>query len=338
VKHLIKYCLLIFAIILIAAFGSCRKELAKSEAFAVVDKIALSYGNKRIFHSFEIKNTGDKTLSYRLEEQSEWLEISTMQGEISGKSSLAITGKISRIGLPRGNYQSVIKVFTSTGDFDISVFMNVEMYLLTFINPVYTTINLRFDTLLLSPDTNRFVRRIGKQDSVQFGFFAPPPLIVYYAETYGRYSDSTQLGLKMQWKGNRFLETNENPRLFLDVSKAFFHLSIINNFHVLNPLYVNAGSPVEFLENIFIYQSSDPLPIGYYHARNNTVIRAYITGSTSAITWSNGAQFTLTDTVNQSVIVSSFNNDTIGMKTRPIRKHNSDISRRYGKVIRLESD
>jgi hypothetical protein len=55
-------------------------------------------------------------------------------------------------------------------------------------------------------------------------------------------------------------------------------------------LYVNAGSPVEMIENIFIYQSSDPLPIGYYHARNNTVIRAFITGTTSTVNLTNSME------------------------------------------------
>lgn len=339
-KHKPFYTFLIAMAIVLLSVTSCRKNSFQADAFAVVDKVSLSFGNIRIYNGFEITNTGDKSLNYQIDEQIDWLEISNPTGQVAGNSSTEITCKVSRTGLPQQNYHAVIAVNTSTGSFTIDVFMMVDMYLLTFINPVFTTINLKIDTTLSTTDTSLFTRRIGKNDSIQFGFFTPPGLVVYYAQTFGQYTDSTQLGLKMEWKGNKFLENLENPRLFLDVSKAYFHLSIMNVFEVLNPLFVNAGSQYEFIENIFIYQSSNAFPIGYYHAFNNTTIRAYIVGSSSALTWSNGGQFTFPNTINQSVLLETYNGDTLKKKSFPaefIYPHRQDISRHYGDVIELLS-
>lgn len=292
----------------------CTKKLDNTAASAVLDKISIHYGNDRIYNGFTLGNTGEENLSYQVIEEIPWLEVANPNGQVSGKSSIAVTCVATRTGLPQGNYSGKLTVMTSSEDFTLDIYMNVNMFLVTFINPVHTTINLRFDTVLISPDTSRISRNIGKNDSVQFGFFQPPDVITYYAQTSGRYTDSTQLGLLMEWEGQQFINQPEMPRYSLDISKAFFHLSIINANQVLSPLYVNAGSQFEMIENIFVFQSSEPLPIGYYHALENTVIRAFVAGESSTITWSNNGQFELPFTINQAVVIDTYSNDTIKKK------------------------
>jgi hypothetical protein len=293
---------------------ACKKRLEKSAASAVVDRISMHYGNERIYNGFNLGNTGEENLTYQVTEEIPWLEVANPAGEVAGQSTIEITCIANRTGLTRGNYSGKINLQTSSKEFTLDVYMNVNMFLVTFINPVYTIINLKIDTLLISPDTNTFSRNIGKKDSVQFGFFQPPDIITYYAQTSGRYTDSTQLGLMMEWEGQQFVSQSEMPRYSLDVSKAFFHLSIINTNQVLSPLFVNAGSPFETIENIFVFQSSEALPIGYYHALNNTVIRAFVAGQSSTITWSNNGQFELPFTINQAVVIDTYSNDTLKKK------------------------
>lgn len=340
-RNFILYTAIIFsAFCLLATTNSCRKKTSDTEAFAVLDKIALNYANNRIYNEFTLSNTGQKTLSYQVDEQIDWLEVTNPIGELAGRSDIDIVCKVNRSGLPKNNYSGKIYLYTNNGDFTIDVYMMVDMYLVTFINPVFTTIALKIDTLIFSTDTNLYAKNIGKNDSAQFGFFSRPELVTYFAQTSGRYTDSTQLGLTMTWEGQKILNGLQTPRLFLDISKAYFHLSIINNNQVLNPLYVNAGTPYEFLENIYVYQSSDPLPIGYYHALANTLIRAYVAGASTSVTWSNGGQFTLPFTINQSVVIDTYSNDTIKKKSYQITNQAfnlQNISRNYGDVINIFS-
>lgn len=328
---------ILFTVLFLVATIACRKISDETNAFAKIDKVSLSYGNDRLFNGFTIRNTGQKSLSWQIDEQIDWLEVSNAMGSVAARGQIDITCKVSRVGLPQGNYTGQLTILTSTGDFVIEVYMMVDMYLLTFINPVFTTIRLDMDTVETLGNSVLYTRLIGKNDSIQFGFFSPPDFAAYYAQTSGRYTDSTQLGLMMEWNNSAFLIDIENPRIFLDVSKAYFHLSIINNFLVLNPLFVNPGSQFEFVENIFVYQSSDPLPIGYYHALPNTSIRAYMVGSTSTVTWQNGGQFTLNDSVNQGVIVDNPDGDTTTMKSaRPYKLNHllsKFISRDFGDVF-----
>jgi hypothetical protein len=332
----IAFVLLVSALIAVVA---CKRNFEQADAFAVVDKISLSYGNERIFNTFTITNTGQQNLNYLVEEEMEWLEVMTAPtGIIEGNTALEITCRVSRSGLARNNYQGVVNVKTGTGDFSIDVFMMVDMFPVTFINPVYSTIGLFADTVEFAGNNATWYRNIGAGDSVQFGFFSRPTLIAYYGQTSGMYTDSTQLGLTMEWNGSRQIGNIEQPRFVMDISKAYFHLSIINTFQVLTPLFINPGTQFETIENIFIPPSALPMPIGYYQALGNTSIRALVSGSSSSVTWSNNNHFTLSDSLNQSVVVASYNSDTIPKKSGFIpeiilQSHN--LSEGYGTLIHI---
>jgi hypothetical protein len=337
-KPLYKIVLLLIVSALIAAVA-CKRNFEEADAFALVDKISLSYGNERIFNTFTITNTGQQNLNYLIDEELEWLEVMTATtGNIEGNTALEVTCRVTRSGLARNNYHGVVNVKTGTGDFSIDVFMMVDMFPVTFINPVFSTIELFADTVEFSGTNAALHRNIGAGDSVQFGFFSRPALMAYYGQTSGMYTDSTQLGLTMEWNGSRQIGNIEQPRFVMDISKAYFHLSIINTFQVLTPLFINPGTQFEIIENIFIPQNTLPQPIGYYQALGNTSIRALVAGSSSSVTWSNNNHFTLSDTVNQSVVVASYNSDTIPKKSGFIpeiitQSHN--LSDGYGTLIRI---
>ncbi len=331
--------LIILATTVIILLPSCKKNLEDTDAFAIVEKINLNYGNNRIYNGFTIKNTGQKALHFQVDEQTDWLEVYNPIGEVAGRDEIEITCKVTRAGFEQKNYFGKIFINTNGGDYTIDVYMMVDMYIVTFINPVFTNIIIDIDTLENLNTQTLYSRKIGKNDSVQYGFFTPPDFVSYYAQTSGRYTDSTQLGLMMEWNGSASLINQEIPRFFLDISKTYFHLSIINNFQVLNPLYINPGTQFEVLENIFIYQSSDPLPIGYYHALGNTSIRAHVAGSNSYVTWQNGSQFTFPDSINQFAIVDNYSSDTIGSKsTTPSNFYqtlSSQSCREFGDVFEI---
>lgn len=332
---------IVFLLLVPAFIGlvSCKRNLAEKEAIASVDKISLTYGNERIFHTFTITNSGEQNLSYLIDEQIDWLEVlSNPSGQIQGNSFLEVTCRVSRVGLPRNNYQGVLNVNTGAGDFTIDVFMMVDMFAITFINPVFSTIELIADTVDFAGANAALKRNIGAGDSVQFGFFSLPSMVAYYGQTYGTYTDGSQLGLTMEWEGLSQLANIQKPRFVMDISKAYFHLSIINTFQILTPLFINPGTPFEKIENIFISQSPIPQPIGYYQALGNTSIRAFVAGSSSSVTWSNNNHFTLSDSVNQSVVVASYNSDTIPKKAGIIPKYLTKSrfsSDGYGTLIRI---
>jgi len=217
----------------------------------------------------------------------------------------------------------------------------VDMFLVTVINPVFTTINIEVDSTLNKKTSGTYIRKIGINDSTQFSFFEKPDLFSFFAQTYGIYTDSTQLGVEMKWEEVVIVENDTIPRIFLNVSSTYFFLSIINNFETLSPLYVNAGNAFEIVENIFIFQSSDPLPVGYYHALENTAIRAMYYGGTESVTWTQGAQYTFPYTDNQSVTISNYQPDTSKRMTyrhkTPVVQQSFYLDHSFGNVTDIYS-
>jgi len=130
---ILSYTIIITAFCLLTLANSCRKKTSDTEAFAVLDKIALNFANNRIYNEFTLTNTGQKTLSYQVDEQIDWLEITNPMGDLAGRSEVDIICKVNRSGLPKNNYSAKLYLYTNNGDFTIDVYMMVDMYLVTFL-------------------------------------------------------------------------------------------------------------------------------------------------------------------------------------------------------------
>ncbi len=318
---------------------SCRKKVSDLPARTKIDIISLSFGNTKTESIITIQNTGQQTLNFSLSEDISWLALDTTNGQIPGNSYRQITATVNREGLPKNRYEGVIGVSTSDKTTSITAYLTVDMFLVTVLNPVFTPIEIEVDSSNFKTADNNYKRVIGAADSTQFSYFDRPDLFIYYAQTSGIYSDSTQIGLKMEWNEIAVVGGTEVPRIFLDVPKEYFFLSIINTFQNLYPLYVNAGTSFEKVENIVIYQSSEPLPIGYYQAFENTVIRAFVYGSSRSATWSQGDQFSFPFTKNQAITLENYMSDTtknaIPKKHYQIQPSQVCFDRNYGDVFEI---
>ncbi len=308
--------LLLLTVVACCCFQACKKSVQKTRAQSHIDKTSLSFGNQTNSRTLIISNRGEQPLSYSLTENTDWLDISNPGGTIGGRQQQSVELTVDRTGLAQNEYSTLIEITTSDRDYQVPVYMAVDMFLVTVVNPSSTTIHIAVDTGYALRGNN-YTRQIGSSDSTQFAYFTAPDLFAFYACTFGIYTDSTQLGMKIEWDDVYVIKENVTPRVVLDVSPEYFFLNIINPFKTLNPLYVNTGTPYESIENIFIYQSTRPLPVGYYRALPNTVIRAIAYDGASSVTWTNGDQFSLPFTPNQSITIENYLSDTT-KSSRPV--------------------
>lgn len=316
---------------------SCRKQVSETEANSSIDKVAISFGNNLSESSFNIINRGQKTLTWQLEENLDWFSAIKSSGSIGGGGSESVVVSVDRSGLPQNQYTGLVTVNTNNKIHEIEVYLNVDMFQVTVINPVFTPISIEVDTSFNKSGNNMWNRQINAGDSTQFGYFEKPDLFVFYAHTQGIYGDTTKLGLRMEWDEVFVPGSEQNPRIFLNVPNEYFFLSVLNPFQTLSPVWINAGTQYEMVENIVIYQSTFTLPVGYYQALQNTLIRAMILGGNSQVTWINGDQFALPFTDNQAIIIENYNSDSVKYTPVDGRHKNqipkAGINHEYGDVI-----
>ncbi len=122
----------------------------------------------------------------------------------------------------------------------------------------------------------------------------------YTAETSGKTTSGTQVGLKLTWTNTTTFPASGNKTIDLVVSKDYFFISFTNNSSkTINKLIVNKGLTSETTDNIVIATGGTKFAIGYYRAFSNTIVRAEESGG-SFWEWS-PAQLNLPFTENQSV-------------------------------------
>lgn len=323
--------IILLSVILI--WTGCKKAVEETRPEAALDRVSLSFGNTVSSRQITITNQGEKTLNYVLTEDIPWLEIQSSTGEVEGLQSRSVTVNVDRTELEKNRYSGNILLETNDRNITIPVYMAVDMFLVTVINPAFTTIRIETDS---AKAVNAPVRLISPADSTQFAYFDAPTYFIFTANTSGVYGDSTQVGLLMEWKDIYVVKEDEIPRIVLNVPEEYFFLRIINTFETLNPLYVNSGTPQEMVENIFIYQKAEPQTIGYYHALPNTVIRGFEFNGSSSIVWINGDQFDFPFTVNQRITLESYLSDSLktsAFKSKLIQDPGFTIDRNYGDVI-----
>lgn len=333
----LKYLVYSFLILVIAVNFSCKKRVDELPPTTKIDILSLSFGNTKTTANFTISNSGEQTLDFEITEEIPWLGLNKTKGQVAGKSSEYITVTADRQGLPKNRYEGVISIKTNDKTTDIIAYLTVDMFLVTVINPVFTTIEIEVDSSKNKLADDNFSRLIGAGDSTQFSYFDNPKRFIYFAQTSGLYTDSTILGKQMEWTDILDVEQSHMPRIFLNVPKEYFFLSIINTFQNLFPLYVNAGTVYEEVENIVIFQSADPLPIGYYPAFDSTVVRAFVYGSSLSVTWSQGDQFNFPFTQNQAIVLKNYLSDTV-KSSAPIKHYQllpstTIFNRNYGDII-----
>jgi hypothetical protein len=96
------------------------------------------------------------------------------------------------------------------------------------------------------------------------------------ANTSGKTSQGTQVGLLMSWGFNDNFPASGNKIVNLDIAGQYFFLRIKNNNATtsFNKLYVNYGLVDQTVDNISIPNDGNLYNIGYYKAYSNSNVRA----------------------------------------------------------------
>lgn len=170
---------------------------------------------------------------------------------------------------------------------------------LTFYNSTYTDIAIEINGLekVIPPDEN-----------VTY-YDLTGDYVDYYAWTSGQTAEGTQVGYLLSWDNTIALTSSQITRTLL-IDNSYYCLFISNNgTESLNPLEVGImdilnGFTADRTENIVIPNDNEEYRIGYYNSYDATEynwiqIRAH--APSWYVYWSQGAQFTLPDTSNQSI-------------------------------------
>jgi len=170
---------------------------------------------------------------------------------------------------------------------------------ITFFNSTYTDIAIEINSIekIIPPDG----------DITYYDLTGSS--VDYYAWTSGQTSEGTQVGYLLNWDNTIELNSSQITRTLL-IDNSFYCLFIRNNgTESLNPLEVGIldllnGFTADRTENIIIPNDDKEYRIGYYKSYTATEynwiqIRAHAPSWYAY--WSQGVQFSLPDTSNQSV-------------------------------------
>jgi len=128
----------------------------------------------------------------------------------------------------------------------------------------------------------------------------PGTLATGTAETSGKTSSGTQLGIPLGWTLSYQFPSSGNTTINLNVGSDKFFIKVRNNgTKTLENFYVNYGLQSEMLENITIPNNNQIYSIGYYKAWSNSNVRVDLQGASQTVTWYQGTNFTLPFTINQ---------------------------------------
>ena len=171
----------------------------------------------------------------------------------------------------------------------------LKPFTLTFNNPLYTDIEVTV--------TGKGKKTVPVGGSANFQFDNNPGTISFYAQTSGKTTQGTQVGLLMSWTYSDLdVSGFESKSYDLVLTSAYFFLYMRNNGGAnLNPLYVNYGLSDQTMDNIVIPNDNVKYRIGYYKAYKNTEVRAYFENSSSGVQWIQGTHFSFPWTNNQSI-------------------------------------
>lgn len=156
-----------------------------------------------------------------------------------------------------------------------------------FNNPLFTDMDVT---------VNDITKTISPESSVQFAEI-DNTLIPYTAETYGKTSSGTKVGLLMSWDGTADLTTSSSWNLILTSDYIFFYITNTSNYN-LTSFCVNYGTTDEITDYITILNDNVKYKTGYYKAFSGMEVRAY--SSAQEVSWINPTNLTIPWTNNQS--------------------------------------
>jgi len=130
--------------------------------------------------------------------------------------------------------------------------------------------------------------------------------VSFYAETSGTTAQGDVLGVELYWSFDVDLNGGTTVQ-DLNVGTDYFFLYITNKgTHVLSPLQIDDGSAEFFTEEVSVPADEVKYQIGYYHAWDQTQVRAYYEDDPENYTyWNHNEHFFFPNTMNQNVSLSN---------------------------------
>ena len=201
--------------------------------------------------------------------------------------------------------QNPTVTYSSPGTFDVTLIAKNEggeneivkydyINVVQFNNPLFTDMDVTVDdiTKTMSPD-----------NSVQFAKIDNTS-IPYTAETSGKTTSGTQVGLLMSWNGTADLTIGSSWNLRLTDDYIYFYITNTSNYY-LTPFYVNYGTSSQTIDDIVIPWDGVKYGTGYYYAFSGMEVRAYHqNSSTQGVSWINPTNLTIPWINNQSANLS----------------------------------
>ena len=176
--------------------------------------------------------------------------------------------------------------YSSPGTFDVTLHVKNEggedeivrydyINIVQFNNPLFTNMDVT---------VGEITKTMSPGNSVQFAKIDNTS-IPYTAETSGKTSNGTQIGLLISWNGTTDLTIGSSWNLVLTDDYIFFYITNTSNYY-LTPFYVNYGTSNETTDNITIPNVNVKYKTGYYKAFYGMEVRAYQQySSTTYATW-----------------------------------------------------
>ena len=166
-------------------------------------------------------------------------------------------------------------------------------------NPLYTPIDITI---------NSIVQTANPGESTVFNFNGNPGLINVTAQTYGKTTQGTQIGLKMGWNFSADLTGVTYDSRELKLTSDYIFIYVTNNGTAdISPFYVNYERAEQTVDNILLPNDNVMYSTGYYKAFTNTVVVGVFQGTQNAVFWMEETQHFIPWTDNQSVnLVNNF--------------------------------
>jgi len=243
-------------------------------------------------------NDGAENLSFQLQTDVNWLQFSKGSGLISPNGDLRIYIDVNRSNLLAGTHSAKVNILSNGGDANLNIDVDVEVYSITFFNPIYTPITIEatgFDAIALEPN-ERF----------NYVFSQNPNTFHYTASTTGSTADLFPLGLELWWEEELNVSTLESPTFNLNVSSDYFFMSVKNtgNYN-LEMWSVNYGNDFQIDDDFVIPNDGVEYGVAYYEAFDDTDIYARLSGTNDDVVWSQGVEFVFPWIENQNVLLEN---------------------------------
>jgi len=274
---------------------------------------------------FTLYNDGTEALNFLLQSDASWLQFSPEVGTISSGSEQRINVTVDRTGLYGGVYAAEISITSNGGNAILNVDMDVNVYSITFFNPVYTPIEIQspaFDPAIIDPG-ERF----------SYVFNNNPLSFQYSASTIGETDNGDPLGVRILWDETIDVSAYDAPTFNLNVSADYFFMAVKNSGNYYLDLWsVNYGTDYQVDDDFFIPNDGVEYGVAYYDAFTDTDIYARLSGTSDDVVWRQGIEFLFPWTDNQYILLE--NNFKKSAVARPNLKASSKVPSKVNQFVK----